>query len=839
MPIAIALVFLGAWGSIFGDGGNGLAQQSAFFVCILLLGAILFVADRVIQKRSIHIPYIVLPFGLAWFMAVTKLIPLPLWLRSILSPQLTERIETARSVLGEPYNKLMLNVLAAEPPGTAMRVMELLGSVIIVTIIADRLRKRQMQQVTMRVMLYFSAFICIAALSHYLLDIPKMWGTFLTDPNIIRVPLSNGNHRATFYGMLVLLMLAGASMMRHRLERIYFFTAAFVCTSFSFLSLSRAGILILTGVLATLGILAWLVNRDEDSEVGDIFTRLHNWTVPLTGLALLMVGVYVGWELIIVEMGTVENEFAYSHKLHTLRSYWNILPDTWISGTGPYGIKNIFYHHVDVNDPGIHVFSRLNTAFMENAFLQIFSDYGIPGALVLLGAIGWISHKYLKSGVISWSILLLYTSIGFFFLTDLFDYYLDTALGLWSLAFFCGMIGGFVSRHHRLGWDVPVKKIVPASIFLLLLSTPILIYSYQNDRIERNFELMPMDHEEKLVAASVAMARHPLDSFYSRLLAIEYRWRRQYERGLEFANQSLYQKPIMAIVHREAAYINFRLGNIKKSLEHYKTSWALEPNKGSEHLKWAAKVSKNTSDLLSILPEFNAQYLDQYCQYVSGISKGRTLRTCYQHVLKQPDVADAQIAYAAELAIRDGDYEEARLLMLNRLDASPTTPAYQKTLARIDAHMLGLKEIYETSSTWPTSIPESCDFIMWRFDAALSLRKKLDAKQQMARLKACPNYRTFEQYATLEMRYYDHHGELGNSLRVLQKLNQKLNPPAGYLARQANKELQLNLLTQAKSTLSRMKSLHPAHPNTTKIGEQIAQAEAQRQNRQLDAWMRK
>lgn len=838
MPAAMALIFMGAWGSALTDGANGRAQQSAFYVVLLILGGICFLSDRIVQKRPVSISFLTLPFGIAWIFAVTKLIPFPLWLRSLLSPEITHRIETAREVLGEPYNRLMLNVLAAEPPGTAMRAMELLGAIIIVIVVADRLRNRRMQRLCMRALLFLGCFVCLTALAHNLLAAEKMWGQYITSTEIINFPLSNANHRATFYGILTLLLLAGGSMARARMERIYFFALAFVCTSFSFLCLSRAGIIMLVGILSTLGFLSWMLKAREIDTLEDLSEEYRHWTMPLAGFALLLVGLYVGWEWVSAEMTTLEKELNYSHKMHTLQSYINILPDTWLSGTGPFGLKNVFYHHITANDPGIHVYSKFNTAYFENAFFQIFADYGIPGAVIILASILWAAKKTTATRVLSWPILLVCGAVAFFFLTDLFDYFLEIGLGLWVLAFLCGMLGGMVGRLKPFSWKIKPEWATSVSIFVFVFSLPILIYSYQNDPQRLNLELLDTDKEEELIMASEAMARHPLDGFYPRLLAGNYRWHRNYERALEFANQSLYQKPIMAIVHREAAYINHRLGNKEKTLEHYRKSWKLEPTKGRQHLEWASQFTENTAELLAILPQFNARFLSEYCYFIGDKSQGKKTRACFDHVIQLPDASANHLVRAAKLAISAGDNEEARILMLERLGATPDYAPYQGILARIEQNILGSHEAYETSKTWPISMPESCPLLEWQFDATLALNMKDDAQQLLDKLQQCPNHRTMEQYAQIEMRFFDQFNEIGNSLRVLQKLNQHITPQVDYLSRQAEKELQLNLLSQAKSTFSRMKAVYPSHPNTTRIGEKIAQLEKKRQNRQLESWMR-
>jgi hypothetical protein len=359
---------------------------------------------RIERTNSVSVPFDALPFVLlAW--TALQLLPLPEgWVHRVAVQSWDAWMANARLLELEPPSWMPLS---ADPGSTRLEVAK--GTAIVAAYFSGRhLRACGLGRGVIGAAAAAVVLMALVGFAHEIVLAKKVFGLYTPVFNTPRLltPLLNENHLG---GLMVLgvALCAGLSVdARNPQARATWAAGSAACGIACLMSMSRAGVVVLTLAIPVLAVT--MVRRR-----GDLKVRTSSLGVlGAATLALLLVGGLVAGPGLL-------REFGYTHNVHPKPEAWaaalSIIDAHPVTGVGRGAFSALFVQHHG---------SATRFYYPENIIVQWVSEWGIPMSVLLLGALLaaiWMSLRQAKSAAYVGAL------IGVFFLGvhDLGDFALE------------------------------------------------------------------------------------------------------------------------------------------------------------------------------------------------------------------------------------------------------------------------------------------------------------------------------------------------------------------------------------------------------------------------------
>jgi tetratricopeptide (TPR) repeat protein len=630
------------------------ALLAALAVAALLALVTAGLAWRSEQRFQPHIS-LVLPLCFVGIAAVQSL-PLPAGLRASLDPAGFELAAGDRAGPAMP--------MSMDPPETR-RELAVAGAAAGVALAALVLSAGRRLRLAVPVLVAVAGLATLAVgLGHRAAFESKIYGIYTTVSGVPVGPFINPNHEAELLELsaFTALALAYAATTRDR-RRAWKAVAAFLAAG-ALSTISRGSVLALGA-----GALTWMlfpIHSDEDvSRSHNRFVAILLGLVIVAGLTLSLGGEGVLGEVFATHPGT-EGKFRI-----------------WLDA-----LKIIPAHPLGI---GLGTFARVFPAyqtvslgslceFVENQPLGLLIEAGIPGALLVAGAVAFTVRNLAKRARRDRVEAALCAAMVAVLAHNLVDFGLEVPGILFP---FLAILGATMGRQ-LVATDSPaprraaavyageVATVTFAGIALLLTPSA------------RDFDALlrgpPGADRPALVGA--ALAAHPMDSEYA-LLAATMAPLQATGGGpsprLLGLNRALRLCPNCTTEHREVARSLWRLGQRQQALLEWRTVITLDP----AALSWIfddLRRSGAQPEELSTLADAGNRF--ELCRYLLGQRMFEAAKSLLAGAADQKGVEFHLVQ--ASLALAEKDIPKARQASQQALAAGPTDPRAALTAADVE-----------------------------------------------------------------------------------------------------------------------------------------------------------
>jgi tetratricopeptide (TPR) repeat protein/O-antigen ligase len=351
--------------AVFWRAGVGLAAQTAVLALAAAALAAATFADAAPAGGQAAVPPLLAGLGLAVAITALQLVPLPSALVRFLSPGAAELFDTVLAPLGlyPSARPLAVDVLATS---RELGAVTAIAAAAAAAVVLGR-SERSARMVVRIVGLAGAAAVLVV------LGTAGLGAGPLLEP---RLPFVNPNHLAAFLALATWPAL-GFALTRHAGARTLWIIAFALCGLGTFLTLSRAGI---AAFFVGAGAFAALLARRTDSRDGAVRSWRHVAVPAAVGL-VLVVASSVAMDRVLAELRTVAQ--AGSDARSTVWSgALEVIGRHPLSGLGRGGFETAF--------PRFRLDPERNTySHVENDWLQLVVDLGIPGGLLVAAALLW------------------------------------------------------------------------------------------------------------------------------------------------------------------------------------------------------------------------------------------------------------------------------------------------------------------------------------------------------------------------------------------------------------------------------------------------------------------
>ncbi len=573
-----------------------------------------------------------------------QVVPLPQRLSALLAPTTAELIEDSRRLVGG--NLGGWRPLTVDAAGT-WRELGLALLLLAVGFVALRLASSERGRFRLQV-----AVGGVAALSallvgmHQLTGATSLYGLYTPAQAGTRLlgPLLNPNHLASLMVVGALTCAGLAMYARQPLgARAFWVVASLGCVAVALTTRSR-GAAIALAAGAVVGLAAWLAqrrNNPEDSRRAGRWTTLPLAAVVLCAFALVInfSGAEVASDLDSTtssELDSARSKFAAWRASEAL-----VRESPWI-GVGRGGFEPAFTRVFPAASMG--TFSHV-----ENQYLQVVLDWGVPGALLLAAGMAWLGVVMLRrvrSGPLSVGALAALAAVAVHSTVDF-------GLELPGLAVPVVMLAATLAY-------VPLRSVAPARrvrvavargaiVVACALGAVLVVPAWGRTVAEDHVAL---SGQPALGTALDAMRRHPLD-YYAAGQAAVAAARDGDPRAIRLLNHALALHPTHVGLHRQAARILRRAGHPDQAALEY--TIALRGSEAPEPLLGEV-VTAFPDDALALraLPIDYAQPF-RIGRHLAAVGRGALAVAFYQRIIeRQParlDVADALLRLASTLEL--------------------------------------------------------------------------------------------------------------------------------------------------------------------------------------------
>jgi tetratricopeptide (TPR) repeat protein/O-antigen ligase len=358
--VALAAVVTLVAVAVFWHAGVGLA---AHWLVLVLAAAALGAAT--FAERRAPVPPFLGALGIAVAITAAQLVPVPALVTRVLSPGAFDLFETVLTPIGlyPAARPLALDVLATSRELGATAAMAAAAAAAVVlhgSRQAGRAVLGAVSIVGVAVVLLVLGAAAVGA-SPYLES---------------RLVFVNPNHLAAFLALATWPAL-GLALRQHGRTRALWGIAFGVCGLGTFMTLSRAGIaafFVAAGVFAALLVRRAAARRETPRP-------WRHLAVPAAVAAVLLLACWVAMDRVVAELGTVARAGSDARAMVWLGAL-EVIRLHPLVGIGRGGFESAFPRFR--LDPEQYTYSHV-----ENDWLQLPVDLGLPGALVIAGVLAW------------------------------------------------------------------------------------------------------------------------------------------------------------------------------------------------------------------------------------------------------------------------------------------------------------------------------------------------------------------------------------------------------------------------------------------------------------------
>ncbi|QRN95939.1 O-antigen ligase family protein [Archangium violaceum] len=546
------------------------------------------------QRRSLHLPLLALPLGAGALLCLLQLVPLPPGLLAVLSPEAAALRDFTLVPLGLDGPR----PLSLDPPSTWRELARHLAYLLTFIAAVQVCRSGRARRRLLGTLAFTGAGVASLGLLHSLLGLDRLWGViaFVHARPPLLTPFGNPNHLAAFLTLSATVALGLALSSGTRVRAVPFAVAAVLSGAGVLLSLSRGGIAFFVFGQLAFGLL--LLGRRAEK------ARARTWrrggAVLLCFLAVLAVGGYVASERISAELATAD---SVEELRQSKMELWPVVASAaraFPLGMGRGAFESAF--------PRYQTRPVINTStHPENAVLQLASELGVPGVLLLVVLL-WGFGRLLRReglGVLEVAVLAGVAALG---LHDLFDFSLElpaSAVAAWVA------LATVARPDDRARSGSPRGRAPLAGLAVGVALTAVALVAL----VPGGSTLAAAEEElGGLVAARAPLAevrarglalidRHPADHGLQDLMGIALAdaGRSEAVEALAFANRALFLNPQDARAHRVAARALLTLGRRTQAFLEYRLAFEA----GDRELVWREALgrARTLAELQALTPD--------------------------------------------------------------------------------------------------------------------------------------------------------------------------------------------------------------------------------------------
>jgi tetratricopeptide (TPR) repeat protein len=546
------------------------------------------------QRQSLHVPLLAILLGAGALLCLLQLLPLPPGLLAVLQPEAAGLRDFALVPLGLEGPR----PLSLEPPATwrelARHLAYLLTFVAAVQVCRSGIARHRL----LTTLAVTGAGVATLGLLHALLGLTSLFGfhafTFARPP--LLTPFGNPNHLAAFLSLTSTVSL-GLALSRGttRARKALFVGTAVLSGAGVLLSLSRGGI-----AFFVFGQLAFALLLLRSRREGGARTWLPGGAVLLCLLGVLAVGGYVAAERITAELATADSVDELRHSKVELWPMMASAARAFPLGMGRGAFESAFPRYQ--TRPSLHTYTH-----PENAVLQLATEWGVPGLVLLVVGL-WGFGRLLRQegwGTVELAVLAGVAALG---LHDLFDFSLEfPATAVAALVALATVLRPEPRARSEAPRGVaPLRGLVVGGALALMALVALVPGRHTLSAAEAELG--------SLVAARAPLAevrarglalidRHPADYALQDLLGTAYAntGPSGAAEALAFANRALFLNPLDARAHLVAARALLTLGGRTQAFLEYRLAFEA----GDREVLWheALGRARTLEELQALTPD--------------------------------------------------------------------------------------------------------------------------------------------------------------------------------------------------------------------------------------------
>ncbi|PTL76366.1 O-antigen ligase family protein [Vitiosangium sp. GDMCC 1.1324] len=564
---------------------------------LVVLGGLAFVLACVgawRQRRSLHLPLLALPLGAGALLCLLQLIPLPPGLLDVLSPEAAGLRDFALVPLGLDGAR----PLSLDPPATWRELARYLAYLLIFVAAVQVCRSGRARHRLLSTLAFSGAAVAVVGLLHALLGLDRLFGviSFVHARPPLLTPFGNPNHLAAFLGLSATVSLGLALSSGSRTRAVPFVVATVLGGAGVLLSLSRGGIAFF--IFGQLAFALLLFGRRAGTERARAWNR--GGAVLLCLLAVLTVGAQLASERLVAELETADSVEKLSHSKVEL---WPVLASVaraYPLGMGRGAFESAFPRYQE--RPVINTLTH-----PENAVLQLATEWGVPGLLLLAVGLWGFVRLWRREGLetVELAVLAGVAALG---LHDLFDFSLElpaSAVAAWvalaSVARPDDRERSEAPRGHAPLRVLAVGGVLTGVALAALLPGWSTLRQAEEELGALVAARAPLD--EVRARGLALMDQHPADHALQDLMgiALAEEGRPEAVEALAFANRALFLNPVDARAHRVAARALLTLGRRTQAFLEYRLAFEA----GDREVLWheALERARTLAELQSLTPD--------------------------------------------------------------------------------------------------------------------------------------------------------------------------------------------------------------------------------------------
>ncbi len=755
---------------------------------------LLFVVERVRRRRAVRVSLLGLPLLIGAVLTTASLAPLPHALRSLLSPESSDRLDRVAPLLQPEHAQAILPALAFDPPEAALALLRLLIALVVVVVVAQQSRDRRDRIWVYRAILVCAFVVGAAVLFSTAVGIPRFF-------EVVGVPV-NPNHRARVCGALALLCLGRALTLRPRVEATWFGVAGVVCALLVFATLSKGGIAALVVGLVTLA----AVVRAPAGASGSV-----RMLTPLAGAIVVCAGLFAVGErgLDLLTHETLDHPERLKTFLWEPASRLAFAEP--VVGVGNNGFGVAFPAVLQVGE----LDANLTYSHAENIVLQSLCDHGIVGGglllLVVIGLALMVARSLHRQG--EWAAV---PALVFLLVGDVFDFVLETPAGIGLAAIALGLLAGRLAAHRPALVSLPPAAAVVAVVVVVAWGAVVGPRAVRGWRYAVDADVAAAAPSVRADLLEQALAAHPSDATYATQLAIEARRRRDPQAALRFANRAMVLWPAFHAAHLEAARALFALQHARQGMLEYREVWRVTgPRAIFEEV--VARTADPALRRLALPQPERAVDVATLCDVLVREGRLELARACAADAAGLPDATDVHQRRTIELALTAGDIDDAKT-RLQQL-TTPHDGEAAVLAARVSSALEGAPAALSTTATWIASARDPRPLLEWRLAEQRSARLFDDAEVTLLLLR--PLSRNTAQATGYDLALVDLRRQRGDTVGALSALRSALGArptDLSLLLAKVRLEVSSGDVASASLTLRQMRGIAASGPLSNQKG---------------------
>lgn len=577
--------------------------------------------------------------------AAAQIVPVPAGLRSLLDPKGSELLALAELGGAQP--------LSLDPPETYRRFAEAAAALSVALAALALATSHRLRHVAPGLVASAGLAALVVGLGHRAISEDKIYGLIPGGRGLPVGPFVNPNHTAELLELAAFAALAfGFSRPTRDSQRTWQLLAAVLAAS-ALSALSRGSVLALGS-----GVLTWFLLAPK-SEEGEPFRRSRFAAALIALLVVCGLGLGLGAEKLVGALVTTNGDSLTKVRV-------------WLDA-----LKMVPAHPAGI---GLGAFARVYPAyqtvpssswfqFVENQPIGILIEAGIPGALLVLVAVGMVVRHFIRHARRDRVEASLAAGLVAVLAHNLTDFGLEMP-GI--LLPFCALLGTMFGRQATAPGSWTPSRRLATGLTGFAAAAVLAGIALFGSPSTRDFDALlraPLPANARSLARAASRA-HPTDYMYALAEArLEPTDPASAAKRLRLLNRAMLLCPRCSSAHVEAARDLWRLGRRQQALLEWRTALALRPDK----LWWAvdelARQGAKPAELMELADERNRPDL-------SRLLLERGMLDAARQVLAgstQQDGVECSLVKAL-IALKAKDLPAARAALDKALAAAPRDP---------------------------------------------------------------------------------------------------------------------------------------------------------------------